>query len=160
MKQSIFMLYLMIPAAAMIVFALSVLAPAAPMPPETLVNDTTKECALFFSGDECTSCTPPAGWRELGYDASCPDNYTVVEVSGTCYGMENGFCCTEGHSGAPGDCSNLVINNSAMQCAFVDDVLNCTLPAGWQKKPENVSAYQWACPFTYNWTNVNCTAIA
>lgn len=160
MKKSIIILSLLISAAFAIILSLSDLASAAPMPPETIVNDTTRECAIFFSGDECTSCTPPPGWRELGYGESCPDDYTSVDISGTCYPMEYGFCCTEGHSGAPGDCSNLVINDSSMLCAFVGNASNCTLSAGWEKKPENVSSYEWVCPFTYDWTTVNCTAIA
>jgi len=132
------------------------------MPPEIIVNDTFRQCSEFFAGDECSYCEPPAGWRSLGYGSleSCPSDYSVVSVSGICWSGRNPFCCTEGHSGAPGDCENMIRNDSSMECAFLENASNCTLPAGWIRRPELMPIYEWTCPLDYNWTSVNCTAIA
>jgi hypothetical protein len=39
---------------------------AAPLPPEIIINDTTKECSMLIGGDECTDYTPLSGWQSLG----------------------------------------------------------------------------------------------
>lgn len=131
---------------------------AAPLPPEMIVNYTTKECSSFFSGDECSYCTPPPGWQNLGAGAACPAGFAQVEAESSCHGLQSGFCCMEGHSGAPGNCSRLVKNEAAKECAFVEN-LSCRLPAGWLSRPENVSTYEWLCPLDYSWTSVNCTSV-
>jgi hypothetical protein len=133
---------------------------AAPLPPEIIINNSSKECAMFIAGDECMDCAPPLGWQSLGYtsDSSCPANYTMVSARGICKGFEVLHCCTEGHSGASGECRNMVRNNFAKECAFVKDASNCTLPVGWLKMPENISSVEWLCPNSYNWTSINCTA--
>jgi hypothetical protein len=131
---------------------------AAPLPTELIVNNATKECSKFFAGDECSDCTPPAGWERLGAGAECPEGFAHVEVEGSCYGLQTDFCCMEGHSGAPGDCTGLVKNDAAKECAFIDN-LSCGLPAGWLLRPENASGYEWLCPGDYSWTTVNCTAV-
>jgi hypothetical protein len=130
---------------------------AAPLPPEMIVNYTTKECSSFFSGDECSDCTPPPGWVRMGPGASCPAGFALVEVEGSCWGLKNDFCCMEGHSGAPGNCTMLAKNDVIKECAFAES-LSCSLPAGWLLRPENVSSYEWLCPGDYGWTTVSCTA--
>ena len=130
---------------------------AAPLPREMIVKYTTKECSSFFAGDECSDCSPPAGWERLGPGAACPAGFAIVSVEGSCWGLQTGFCCMQRHSGAPGDCTRLVKNDVTKECAFVDN-LSCSLPAGWLRRPENASGYEWLCPGDYNWTTVNCTS--
>lgn len=152
MKLNVYILIL-----AALLQQLTCLVLAAPLPPEIIVNDTSKECAMFFAGDECMDCTPPAGWRSLGYDeeASCPKDYNMVSVRGKCSGFEISFCCTEGHSGASGECRNMVRNDIARECAFVKDASNSTLPSGWMKIPDGKTSREWVCPLDYEWTTVN-----
>jgi hypothetical protein len=64
----------------------------------------------------------------------------------------------EGHSGAPGDCRNLVRNDSAKECAFVKDASNSSLPFGWLKMPSDLTSKDWVCPYDYKWTSVNLTS--
>ena len=107
---------------------------AAPVPPELAVNHESKQCAEFWGGDECVVCSLPAGWESLGglWEAECPADYTMVEIRPTCRAGKIAFCCSEGHSGAPGDCEDVVINKRAEQCAFVEDIGECpALLQGW-----------------------------
>jgi hypothetical protein len=127
---------------------------AAPVPPLRVVNHQTKECGEIFGGDECMDCFPPEGWESLGFSSEvpCPAGYTVVDnVEYTCQGFKVQFCCSEGHSGAPGNCQDLVVNDRKKQCAFVDDIQTCALPEPWTKKPDSVTAREWACPAAYTW---------
>ncbi len=121
---------------------------AAPAPPQLMVNHESKQCADYWAGDECTSCSAPAGWEVLEGllpEVRCPDGYTQVEVDLTCTPHKAGFCCTEGHSGAAGDCQDVVINRGARQCAFVEDIGQCpALPRGWAKHGENCPYDDWA----------------
>ncbi|NMC09452.1 MAG: hypothetical protein GYA39_00515 [Methanothrix sp.] len=133
------------------------LALSAPMPLLMIVNNDSMECARFLPGDECMDCTPPAGWDILGPYDSCPENYKIVNVNGTCKGFENERCCTEKHTGASGDCRNLVINDETKRCAFVKNASNCSLPSGWLAMPKNASQSMWVCPIDYGWTALNCT---
>lgn len=130
-------------------------AAAEPQPPKVVVNHDTQECGEIFGGDECMDCLPALrGWEALGYafEAACPEGYTTVEVDYVCQAFKDEFCCTEGHSGADGDCEDMVINESAKQCAFVDDIEDCNLPQGWSAKPDDVSPYDWTCSYgTYAW---------
>lgn len=120
---------------------------AAPAPPELVVNHETKQCAEFVAGDECVSCSPPAGWEVLGnsWETECPAGYSQVEIVPTCAPHKVTFCCTEGHSGAAGDCADVVINEAAEQCAFVEDINDCpALPEGWEKYGADCPYYDWA----------------
>jgi hypothetical protein len=112
-----------------------------------MVNHESKQCAEFFGGDECVSCSPPAGWEILGalWETECPAGYAQVEIVPTCTPHKVTFCCTEGHSGAPGDCEDVVINKAAEQCAFVEDIGECPgLPKGWEKYGEDCPCSEWA----------------
>jgi hypothetical protein len=127
---------------------------AAPLPPMRAVNHETRECGQFFGGDECMDCFPPEGWEVLGaaYSESCPEGYTEVgDLDYTCQGFRIDRCCTEGHSGAPGDCEHMVVNDKKKQCAFVEDIQACALPKGWNKKPETTDLYNWVCPENFKW---------
>lgn len=127
---------------------------AAPLPPRLVVNHETRQCGEFFVGDECMDCFPPAGWEVLGVTSavSCPEGYTDVgRIDSHRQPLKASFCCSEGHSGAPGDCEDLVINRRAKQCVFVEDIETCRLPTGWTRRPENVQTTNWVCPASYEW---------
>ena len=122
-------------------------AAAAPAPPQLAVNHESKQCAEFVGGDECVSCSPPAGWEILGnsWETECPAGYAQVEIVATCTAHKVTFCCTQGHSGAAGDCEDVVINEAAERCAFVDDISECpSLPTGWEKYGADCPYYEWA----------------
>jgi len=119
------------------------------------------QCASFLPGDECMDCTPPQGWEILGsYDAPCPENFTLVNVRGNCKGFENERCCTEKHSGASGDCRNLIRNDVTKECAFVKDAASYALPADWTKMSVGNSSGKWVCPLDYTWTTLSATVSA
>ena len=128
---------------------------AAPLPPLRVVNHETRQCGQIpFGGDECMDCFPPAGWEVLGIadDVPCPAGYTLVEEVGyNCQSFKNQFCCSEGHSGAPGDCQDLVVNERVRRCAFVENVAACKLPRGWSRQPDSVEPHNWVCPAGYEW---------
>ena len=120
---------------------------AAPAPPQLAVNHESKQCAEFVGGDECVSCSPPAGWEILGnlWETECPAGYAQVEIVPKCTAHKVTFCCTEGHSGAPGDCEDVVVNKAAEQCAFVEDISECpALPNGWETLGDDCPYYEWA----------------
>ncbi len=135
---------------------------AVPAIPEYGVNHATKECSVFRMGDECTACRMPQGWVSLGAGVKdlCPEGYKRVDVRPQCFPSKNAFCCTKGHSGSPGDCRDLVVNEKRKKCSFVDDIERCVkLPEGWQRpKNEQVCpsvSYGWlgtllACPGEYS----------
>ena len=127
---------------------------AAPLPTQIIVNNDTMQCARFLPGDECMDCTAPNGWEILEQYSSCPSNYALVEVGGNCKGFEVEHCCTERHSGASGDCRNMIKNDITKECAFLADAINSTMPDGWQKVPENASISGWLCPLDYTWTTL------
>ncbi len=123
---------------------------ASPLPPVYGVNHQTKECAEFFMGDECVACRLPDGWVVIGRGMKnlCPGGYKTVKVRSVCFPQKNPFCCSKGHSGAPGNCKDLVINEKEKKCAFLDNIEKCrVIPEGWQRpRGENV------CPFEgYRW---------
>lgn len=127
---------------------------AAPVPPLRVVNHETKECSDIFGGDECMDCFPPDGWEILGdaYDLPCPDGYEEVASPGySCEHFKVSFCCSEGHSGAGGDCADMVLNRGRKQCAFVNDVNSIELPRGWRQMPGGAASYDWVCPEDYEW---------
>lgn len=97
-------------------------------------------------------CLPPEGWEVLGWadQTACPEGYTFTQVEEICTPFKNEFCCTEGHSGAHGDCTDLVINTIVEQCAFVADINACNLPAGWESNPGD--GY-WPCPGNFEWAD-------
>jgi len=143
-----------------VVAMLNGLASSAPIT-ETIVNNTTKECAVFLAGDECSDCILPPGWQSLGrYYVPCPKNYSIISVKGACKGFENQRCCTKGHSGAAGECSNLVINDLSRECTFTEDAINSSLPTGWLSKPANVSLFEWVCPLDYRWTSLPSATVS
>lgn len=127
---------------------------------ETIINNATKECAVFLAGDECMDCSPPPGWHSLGGYSSCPKNYTISSVRGTCKGFEIPRCCTKGHSGASGECSNLVRNDLLRECAFIENAINSTIPTGWLIKPANISLSEWQCPLGYGWTSLSSATVS
>lgn len=99
-------------------------------------------------------CFPPAGWEVLGVadDVPCPADYALVkDVSYNCQPFKSQFCCSEGHSGVPGNCQDLVVKDRAKQCAFVDNIADCELPGGWSKRPDSVGPRSWVCPAGYEW---------
>ena len=127
---------------------------AAPVPPVLVANHDTKECGQMFAGDECMDCFPLEGWEVLGnaYDVACPAGYTEVEeIPYRCESFKVPFCCSEGHSGAPGDCDDLVVNDREKTCAFVGKIEGCTLPNRWESRPAGLEARSWVCPANYEW---------
>jgi hypothetical protein len=129
---------------------------AEPAPGKLVANHDTKECAIIFGGDECMDCLPPDGWEVLGWQdqAECPKGYAFTQVDEICTPFKNEFCCTDGHSGAHGDCDDLAVNGTAQQCVFVDDIDACYLPVGWEAK--STDDY-WACPRNFDWVdNLEC----
>ncbi len=144
-----------IPAFLVLLIPLAPATLAAPLPPLRVVNHPAQECSeIPFGGDECMDCFPPEGWEVLGVasDVPCPAGYAVVEgVDYDCQPFKNQFCCSEGHSGASGDCQDLVVNDRAKQCAFVDDIADCELPRRWSKRPDTVVLRDWVCPANYEW---------
>lgn len=145
---------------AVFVFLLAGLAFAAPLPTLIIVNNTSMECARFLPGDECMDCSLPDGWEILDASASCPDDYAVVNVRSNCIGFEIQRCCTEKHSGASGDCRNMVRNDLTKECAFVTSATNYTAPTGWIKMPGNASSREWVCPLDYAWTTFTASTSA
>jgi hypothetical protein len=140
-------------------------ASGAPLPLQMIVNNDSMQCSSFLPGDECSECTPPEGWEILGpyWSVPCPENYTMVIARSRCRGIEVEHCCTEKHSGASGDCRNLIKNDLTGECAFVTNATTATLPDGWQEMPENATSLTWVCPLGYTWatlTATNPTAIA
>jgi hypothetical protein len=128
-------------------------AAAAPAPPMTAVNHETKECGQFPGGDECAICRPTGGWELLdnGFDVECPEDYASASPSYACDPVKAPHCCTEGHSGAPGDCADLIISHRHDQCAFVDDIEGCKPPREWTRQPNGRRAEDWQCPADYEW---------
>lgn len=147
----------------LVLLSLAVNAVAAPTPPLTAVNEETKECGQMPGGDECTSCYPTDGWELLGdgVDVECPAGYTSAEPQYACEPFKTWFCCTDGHSGAAGDCEDMVISHRYDQCAFVDDINGCKPPREWTQRPNGLRAEQWLCPATYEWIDeIDCTGDA
>ena len=130
---------------------------AAPAPDKVVVNYETRQCALIFGGDECMDCFPPEGWEVLGYypDVMCPEDYEEVnDLEIECRHFRNDHCCTEGHSGASGNCADLVVNSREKLCAFVENAAEADLPSGWKAKPENTPLQEWLCPYALeNWVS-------
>ncbi|MDD5172343.1 MAG: hypothetical protein PHF60_04895 [Candidatus ainarchaeum sp.] len=122
---------------------------AAPAPPEIIVNNQTMECSQFNAGDECMNCEIPEGWTSLGYNTrECPTGYTEVNAPRNCSGFKIGRCCSVGHSGALGECDDMIVNHLTMQCMFNE---GGTVPPGWEGKPEGTDAWDWQCPEGYGW---------
>lgn len=146
--------------AALLVLAAG-FASAAPAAPEVIVKVATNECADFSRGDECAWCDIPEGWISLGYGTTeCPPNYTRADVEIECVRAKTDFCCTEGHSGADGDCDALIINDLNKRCRFRN---GGPVPYGWKEMP--AGAGSWLCPDGYVWTDGEdeggvCAAIA
>jgi hypothetical protein len=73
--------------------------------------------------------------------------------SAGCEGVKSRACCTEGHTGAPGDCADLIISHRYDQCAFVDDIEGCKPPREWTQRPHGRRAEDWLCPASYEWVD-------
>jgi hypothetical protein len=137
-----------------IFLAIASTALAAPVPPLRIANHDTLECATIFGGDECMDCFPVEGWEILGdaFDVPCPDGYIEIDNPDYyCEAFKSEWCCTEDHSGAPGDCTDLVIHKGRKECAFVSDVTAVGLPRGWRGRQEDTPVYDWNCPYEYEW---------
>lgn len=119
---------------------------AAPMPPQRLVNHDLRQCAWIVPGDECGDAVLPAGWEILDSD-ECPAGYAEVDLRMEWIHFKTDFCCSEGHSGARGDCEDVVLQAAERRCAFVDDIHACAaLPPGW-------AAHGGECPSGWTWTD-------
>ena len=135
---------------------LSMNAFASIAPPTLAINDETKECQVFYLGDECVSCSLPEGWTYIGdpYDTNCPSGYSKLaeqSVRPICSALKTQFCCTINHSGAGGDCEDLVVNDAEKKCVFVEDIAECdALPSGWERAPID-EFWGRACSYGYEW---------
>ena len=117
----------------------------APMPPRTLVNHKSKQCAQIVPGDECGDVVLPTDWEYLDSGGKCPENYTTIELHPDWVHFKTTFCCSEGHSGSPGDCQDVISQQAGRKCAFVDDIQKCSsLPEGWE-------AWGKDCPVDFEW---------
>ncbi|HNW05804.1 MAG TPA: hypothetical protein PK655_02020 [archaeon] len=118
------------------------------------INNQTKECATYFQGDECMDCALSDPWIERKHGEPCPEGYREIkdmQAPSICTPIQNQFCCEEYHSGASGNCTNLVINNITKECAFVLDINSCEkLPKNWL--PVASTEYK-NCPISleYKW---------
>ena len=122
-------------------------------PARIAVNHETRQCAEFSCGDECADCRLPEGWKVLGYafNVTCPVDFEVVEIDPVWVPVASEFCCTPGHSGSSGDCSDVVKNQINGRCAFGEDIRQkCgSLPYGWT--PHGGECSQWMDE------EINCT---
>ncbi len=123
------------------------------------INEQTKECSEFFMGDECVSCVMPNAW-EIIEESQCPQDYKEVQTDSICTPRKDSFCCTVQHSGAGGDCEDVVVNSLEKKCAFVEDINKCEkLLPNWQKA-EEVEFWGNVCPsLEFEWMEeqINCT---
>jgi hypothetical protein len=139
---------------ALIILVLAASCLAAPAPPEIIVNNATMECSMFNAGDECTRCEIPDGWVSLGRGTvSCPEGYADISAARNCTPGRNARCCSEGHSGAMGDCGTVIVNDNAKACAFSDDyACQNGIASGWK----NASSGSGQCPSGYGWETGPC----
>ncbi len=75
----------------------------------------------------------------------------LSSACGGCEGVKSRACCTEGNSGAPGDCEDLIISHRYDECAFVDEIEGCKPPREWTRQPNGRRAEEWLCPASYEW---------
>lgn len=137
-------------------------------PPITVVNHTTKECSVISLGDECVRCSLIDDWENIssshGKYEECPVGYTIINLEYgedyICEGRKTQFCCTVDHSGAAGNCEDVVVNDTKKQCAFVEDINECErLPAGWEQAGMDVFWGQVCPSLGYKWVDdVECVA--
>lgn len=115
------------------------------------INEQTKECSEFFMGDECVSCTMPEDW-EMIEEFQCPTGYKEIQENSVCTPRKDSFCCTVQHSGAGGDCEDVVVNDVEQKCAFVEDINKCDkLPTNWNQA-EEIKFWGRVCPsWEYEW---------
>ncbi|HRY63332.1 MAG TPA: hypothetical protein P5267_01885 [Patescibacteria group bacterium] len=122
------------------------------------LNEQTKECSEFFTSDECIDCQFPSGWQIIE-ESQCPTGYKEIKKNSVCLPKKDSFCCTVQHSGANGDCEDVVVNEVEQKCAFVEDINKCgKLPQNW-KQAEETKFWGKACPsLDYEWLNspLNC----
>lgn len=137
----------------LVLLSLAGKATADALPPLTVVNHETKECGQIQAADECESCYPTGDWELLGNGrgVECPDGYAHTKPEYACDLSKSWYCCTEGNSGAPGDCEDMIISHRHDQCAFVDDINGCKPPREWTRQPNGRRAQEWLCPGGYEW---------
>jgi hypothetical protein len=125
-------------------------AGAAPLPPRMAANHQIRQCAMVLPGDECGDAILPPGWEYLD-KPECPSGYTQVELRLEWKHFKAPHCCTESHSGVPGDCQDVIKQPVLRQCAFVDNLSTCPqLPPGWQPLGRD-------CPVSFTWIDpVTC----
>ena len=134
--------------AAIALILIATLVAAAPSPPEIIVNNRTMECSPYNAGDECTRCAVPDGWAGLGYGTvECPQGYAETRAPIVCTPAANERCCSEGHSGAPGECGRMIVNRLAGQCRFLPE--NESIRPGWEGKADG--SEEWECPEGFAW---------
>lgn len=114
-------------------------------PARIAVNHDIRQCAKFTCGDECADCRLPEGWQVLGYafNVTCPADYEIVEIETVWVPIASEFCCTPGHSGSPGNCSDLIKNQISGRCSFGKDVRQrCgSLLFGWMHYGRECSSW-------------------
>ncbi len=122
---------------------------AAPMPPRTVINHKAHQCAQIVPGDECGDVILPPDWEYLNTAAgeACPAGYTMVDLRPAWTHFKAQHCCSEGHSGTSGDCQDVIKQADKGQCAFVEDIQQCSsLPAGWEPWGQD-------CPAGFKWVD-------
>ncbi len=120
--------------------------------PRYRINEQTKECSEFFMGDECVSCNIPEGWETIE-EFQCPNGYNEIQADSVCMPRKDPFCCTVQHSGAAGDCEDVVVNDIEQKCAFVEDINKCAkLPTNWKQAEDVIEFWGKVCPsLEYEW---------
>ena len=70
---------------------------AEPMPWGIAVNETTRECASFWGGDEFTQYLLPEGWRDFYPFRDQNNGHVVRTLTGSCYYKkgEEEECCRQ-----------------------------------------------------------------
>ena len=94
-------------------------------------------------------------------DFQCPTGYKKIQKNSVCTPRKDSFCCTVQHSGASGDCEDVVVNDVEQKCAFVEDINACgILPENWNQA-EEIEFWGKVCPsWEYEWLEekLNCEA--
>mgnify|MGYP003995224647 FL=1 len=75
---------------------------AAPEISAYIVNDNSKEGAIYKGGDECVKHTMPEGWQFFGFidETSCPAEYTEVFIETDSKPVWSLSCLMPFHSGS------------------------------------------------------------
>ncbi|MBN1941253.1 MAG: hypothetical protein JW772_03670 [Candidatus Diapherotrites archaeon] len=114
-----------------------------------IVNESAKECAPYWLGNDCTICQVPEGWDTT---SECPEGYSLVEIEMDCSTVASRHCLCDIPQG-PENCRNfeIIVNSSKKQCSAVEDITACTdIPESWERRPVGVSVTEWVCPENYS----------